>query len=335
MSDWLFDNGAELLARNIPPQRWVIDDLLPEGITFLCGSPKAGKSWMSLDIALHVAAGQDFWGHRTSAGKVLLFALEDGERRLKRRFEMLLANHDELYPSMVYPCFSVPPLESGFAAGLEAQLQDFGSGEKVSLVVIDTFGKIREPSRLEGYLRDYKQCSELKKIADRHHIAILVIHHLRKLPSTDPFEQISGTQGILGAIDGAYVLKRNGRTEREGKLYYTSRDTDDKQFAVQFDDNCRWSLLSSDGEEYDFMHTPLVRFLQQLSVPWVGFTADLATEYIGFCTSQGIDTGLPTSGMSTAMGKKLSGIARELWRLKLSYMQRHTAKGNLIELKRM
>ena len=178
MNEWLFDNGAELLSRSIPPQRWIIDSLLPEGLTLLCGSPKAGKSWLSLDIALHVASGQAFWGHKTTAGKVLLFALEDGERRLKRRLEMLIANHEELSPALIYPCFSVPPLESGFASGLEKQLQDFGSGEKVSLVIVDTLGKVREPSRLDGYQRDYQQVAALKAIADKHHIAVLVVHHL-------------------------------------------------------------------------------------------------------------------------------------------------------------
>ena len=335
MNEWLFDNGAELLSRSIPPQRWIIDSLLPEGLTLLCGSPKAGKSWLSLDIALHVASGQAFWGHKTTAGKVLLFALEDGERRLKRRLEMLIANHEELSPALIYPCFAVPPLESGFAAGLEKQLQDFGSGEKVSLVIVDTLGKVREPSRLDGYQRDYQQVAALKAIADKHHIAVLVVHHLRKMASDDPFERISGTQGILGAADGAMVLMRQSRSDRNGKLYLTSRDSDDKQYALNFDDNCRWKLLSSDAEEFDFMRMPLVRFLQQLSLPWTGFAVDFLRDYSAFCQTQGIDTGLPPSGTSAAMGRKLSAIAGDLWRLRLSYGTKHTTKGNLIEIKRL
>lgn len=335
VNEWQFDNGAELLSRSIPPQRWIIDSILPEGLTLLCGKPKAGKSWLSLDIALHVASGQDFWGHKTSAGRVLLFALEDGERRLKRRLEMLITEREELYPAMIYPCFSVPPLESGFAKGLEEQLQDFGSGEKVSLVIVDTFGKIREASRLDGYQRDYQQVAALKAIADKHHIAFLLVHHLRKMGSDDPFEEISGTQGILGASDGAMVLKRQSRSDRNGKLFYTSRDSDDKQYALQFDDNCRWKLLSDNGEEFDFMQMPLVRFLQQLPLPWTGFACDLLRDYSAFCETQGIDTGLPPSASAVAMGRKLSAISGDLWRLRLSCRTKHTAKGNLLEITRM
>lgn len=331
VADWNFDNAAEILSRNIPPQRWVIDGILPEGLTLLCGSPKAGKSWLSLDMALHVASGAPFWGHSTQPGKVLLLALEDGERRLKSRLEKLLEGREDLSPALLYPCFSVPPLEAGFAAGLDFQLKDFGGSERVSLVVIDTLGKVREPSRLDGYQRDYQQLAALKKVADKYHVAMLVIHHLRKMPSADVFDSISGTNGILGAADGAFVLKRNSRTDRNGKLFYTSRDADDSAFAVKFDDSCRWNLLSDDAESFDFMALPLVQFLQQIQLPWTGFPADLVAEYTGFCASKRIDTGLPLSGTAAAMGRKLAGISSELWRLRLSYNTKHTAKGNMLE----
>lgn len=331
MSEWHFDNGAEIMARNIPPQRWIIDGMLPEGLTLLCGAPKAGKSWLALDMALHVASGEPFWNHPTARGSVLLLALEDGERRLKARMETLMRGCDSLQAALLYPCFSVPPLESGFAAGLDAVLTDFGGGERVSMVVVDTLGKVREPSRLDGYQRDYAQLAALKKIADKHHIALLVVHHLRKMKSDDPFDMISGTQGILGAADGAYVLKRNSRTDRNGKLYFTSRDADDQQYAVQFGDDCRWNMLSTDAEQFDFMRLPLVKFLQQLQKPWTGFASELAAHYIDFCAVNGFDSGLSFNA-GTGMGRKLAAISGELWRLRLSASTRHTAKGSLIQI---
>lgn len=335
MNDWLFDNAAELLARSIPPQKWVIEGLLPEGLTLLCGAPKAGKSWLTLDIALHVASGQPFWGHKTTAGRVLLFALEDGQRRMKARLEALLDGRDDLYPALLYPCFAVPPLESGFAAGLDAQLAGFGGEEKVSLVIVDTLGKIRTASKLDGFQRDYEQLAELKKVADKHHVALIVVHHLRKLWSADPFEQISGTNAILGASDAAFVLKRDGRTERNATLYFTSRDADDKELALRFDESCRWNLLSSDAEEYEFINNPLVRFLTQLDTPWQGFSSDLMGEFMAFCAKEGLDTGLTTSSTPAAFGRKLAGIVHGLWRVRLSLTQRHTSKGNLFELTKM
>lgn len=332
MSEWHFDNAAEILGRDIPPQRWIIDGMLPEGLTLLCGAPKAGKSWLALDMALHVASGEPFWNHPTAPGKVLLLALEDGERRLKARMETLMRGCDSLQAAMLYPCFSVPPLEHGFTAGLDAELSDFGSGERVAMVVVDTLGKVREPSRLDGYQRDYQQLAALKKIADKHHIAMLVVHHLRKMKADDPFDQISGTNGILGAADGAFILKRNNRTDRNGKLYFTSRDADDQQYAVQFGDDCRWNILSTDAEQFDFMRLPLVKFLQQLHMPWTGFASELAADYFDFCAANGFDSGLSLTNAGAGMGRKLAAISGELWRLRLSASTRHTAKGSLIQI---
>lgn len=335
MNDWHFDNAAELLARSIPPQRWVIDDLLPEGLTLLCGAPKAGKSWLALDAALHVASGQPFWGHRTSAGRVLLFALEDSTRRMKARLERLLEGRDDLSPALLYPCFSVPPLETGFASGLDAQLTDFGGEDRVSLVIVDTLGKIRTASKLDGFQRDYEQLAALKTIADKHHVALVVVHHLRKLWSADPFEQISGTNAILGASDAAFVLKRDGRTERNATLFFTSRDADDKEMALRFDESCRWNLLSSDAEEYEFINNSLVRFLTHLALPWTGFASDLMNEFTAFCAKEGLDTGLAASSTPAAFGRRLAGIVHGLWRVRLSLTQRHTSKGTLLEITHM
>lgn len=334
MVDWFIDQGADILRRDIPPQRWIIDGLLPEGLTLLCGAPKAGKSWLALDLALHVAAGQPFWGHPTKGGKVLYFALEDGLRRLKSRMELLLIGHErEMDPVNLWPCFSVPTIESGFVTGLDSVIQGMGGEKEVSLVILDTLGKVREPSRLEGYQQDYAQLAALKKLADKYHVALLAVHHLRKLKADDPFDMISGTQGLLGAADGAFVLRRNSRTDRNGKLFFTSRDADDQQFALQFDEACRWQLLSADAEQFEFLRLPLVRFLQQLPLPWTGFAADLEGEYTAFCARQRLNADLPPSGRAAAMGRKLATITGELWRVKLSASTRHTARGSLIEIK--
>ena len=84
--------GAELDAMTFPPLAWAVPGLVPEGFGLLTGPPKAGKSWLVLDIALGVAAGGRVLG-KVRVGRprpVLYFALEDGERRLQDRARTLL-----------------------------------------------------------------------------------------------------------------------------------------------------------------------------------------------------------------------------------------------------
>ena len=40
--------ATELMELDFPPPEWLIESLLPEGLTVLSGAPKIGKSWLSL-----------------------------------------------------------------------------------------------------------------------------------------------------------------------------------------------------------------------------------------------------------------------------------------------
>ena len=61
-------------------------------------------------------------------------------------------------------------------------------------------------------------------------IAIVLITHLRKMKSDDPFEQIMGSTGMTGIADAAWVMKR-GRCDSEATLLITGRDTEEREIA--------------------------------------------------------------------------------------------------------
>lgn len=50
-------DAHELMERNLPPPRFCVDTLLPQGLTILGGAPKVGKSWLVLDLCVRVAKG--------------------------------------------------------------------------------------------------------------------------------------------------------------------------------------------------------------------------------------------------------------------------------------
>jgi RecA-family ATPase len=50
-------NAADLQHKTFEPMRWIVPDILPEGLSMLAGRPKIGKSWAALDIATAVASG--------------------------------------------------------------------------------------------------------------------------------------------------------------------------------------------------------------------------------------------------------------------------------------
>ena len=75
-------SARELRNKKLPPPRYVVAELLPQGLSLLASPPKYGKSWFVLDLCLSVAAGTQFLGCRTVKIGCLYLALEDSERRL-------------------------------------------------------------------------------------------------------------------------------------------------------------------------------------------------------------------------------------------------------------
>ena len=65
------------------PINSVVEKFMSQGVHFLAGHPKAGKS----RLALCVANGNNLWGFKTNKSKVLYFCLEDAENRIQDRLE--------------------------------------------------------------------------------------------------------------------------------------------------------------------------------------------------------------------------------------------------------
>ena len=83
------------------------------------------------------------------------------------------------------------------------------------------------------YEADYGALASLQTLAGRYNVAIIVIHHVRKMGSPDPLELISGTTGLTGAADSVWVLKRE-RGQREATLFVTGRDVAEQEIALRW-----------------------------------------------------------------------------------------------------
>jgi hypothetical protein len=240
--------AADLMRMTIPPPCWAVEEIIPEGLTILGGKPKLGKSWMALHVALAVSCGGIALGSiDVEAGDVLYLALEDTKRRLQSRIGRLLGPDE--YPSdRLHLQHSWPRMGKG---GLEALGEWIARHPDVRLIIIDTWVKFRpvRPGKSDSYEIDYADGTEVKELADKHGVSIIIIHHCRKLGSTDPVEEISGSVGLTGACDGVLVLRRE-RGQCDASLFVTGRDVDEVELALTFNkEHCLWQLVG-DAESY-------------------------------------------------------------------------------------
>lgn len=282
-SDFQPYSVAELLKTDLPPLKWLVEGLIPEGLTILAAPPKSGKSWWSLDLSLSVARGLPFLGRPTTKAGVLYLALEDGKRRIQSRTKKLLQENAD--PPTGFVCVhKVEPIGEGF----EERFAEYVKAcENLGLVIIDTLEKVRGAGDTKNlYKQDYKDAGLIKDLADKYKIAIIIIHHTRKgKDDADPFMQISGSFGLLGAADSAMVIDKPKRNDTCASLHITGRDVDRQELVLEFDtDKSRWVYLDDEKvesrREQDYNKDPVVITIKDLCAfgSWKGDTADLQAE---------------------------------------------------------
>ena len=76
-------DGETLMDKRLPPTKFCVDTLLPQGLCILGGSPKVGKSWLVLDLCVHVAQGSPLWGLDVTRGDVSTSALKTARGRFR------------------------------------------------------------------------------------------------------------------------------------------------------------------------------------------------------------------------------------------------------------
>jgi RecA-family ATPase len=221
------------MGKEFQPVVFAVDKILPPGLTIFAGSPKAGKSWVSLDLCIAVAAGGPaLSGLRTQQGSALYLAREDTYRRLQSRIALIMGGTMEAPKAL-----EIIPAEQDWVGGEEGLANLTEWAEEVGdprLVVLDTLAKIEpdmgEEQRRGAYTGNYAMMARYKQWADRHDCAVLVVHHDRKTATgrdggtkDDPFTRISGTRGLTGAADTLWFLE-SIRGEGRGELHITGRD---------------------------------------------------------------------------------------------------------------
>ena len=179
----------------------------------------------------------------------------------------------------------------GIGQGLEEQIVSFlYNHSDTGLVVIDTLQKVRSCDQSGSmYASDYKDVSALKSLADKYGICILLIHHLRKQAASDPFDQISGSNGLMGAADTTWVMQRK-RTSKNADIILTGRDLDRRTLYLH-EENCIWLLDEEEtAEEQRLKAVPEYLWKVAEYVEQAGKWQGTATELL---SAAGVDGVLP------------------------------------------
>lgn len=252
----------------------IVDGLLYAGTYLFVGAPKVGKSFFMAQLAYHVSMGIKLWEYEVKKGTVLYLALEDTEKRLQERlFRMYGTDSAENLHFTIWA--------KQLGSGLDEQLQRFvNEHPDTKLIIIDTLQKVREAGGDKfSYANDYEIVGKLKQFADKNHICLLLVHHTRKQQAEDKFDMISGTNGLLGAADGALLLQKEKRTSDAATLDISGRDQQDQRLHLRRDaDRLIWQFEKTETELWKAPPDPLLEAVAALMTEqssWSGTATEL------------------------------------------------------------
>ena len=267
----------ELYDTVFVPRVPIVDGFLYGGTYFFVGAPKVGKSFFMAQLAYHVAMGIPLWDYPVRKGTVLYLALEDDYARLQRRLSGMFGIEcaDNLYFATQATTLN---------EGLDRQLEGFLKERKdARLIIIDTLQKVREVGGDRySYSSDYEIVTKLKSFSDKYGICLLVVHHTRKLESEDSFDMISGTNGLLGAADGAFIMHKKKRTDNEAVMDIVGRDQPDQELTIEFDrERCVWKFKKAETELWKQPPNPLLEAINVFLTDrqaWEGTATELVKQ---------------------------------------------------------
>ena len=249
-------DGRTLMDRPLEPPNFVVDTLISQGLHILAGSPKVGKSWLALWLAVTVAKGEPVWNMTTKQGTTLYLCLEDSVLRIQNRlFEIT-----EDAPDSVHFCTECALIGQGLGEQVDAFV---AAHPDTVLVIIDTLQMVR-PIHDATYANDYRDLSVLKRLADKHGIAILLIHHLRKEKAEDVFHRISGTTAISGAVDSSFTLVEEKRGSGRAKLSCIGRDIEYRELTLERNGENVWELVSDSRTQPELLGDRIIYLLSEL-----------------------------------------------------------------------
>ncbi len=208
----------------LPDPAWLLEDLLPEGgLAELYGKPGAGKSFLSLDWALSLAAGVPWLGRPLNQADVVYVSAEGG-RGLKKRIAAWRTEHPEAdlsrFRAILAPVDMLDPKDG---KALVQAIQETSC--EPSLVVIDTlarcFGDGDENAAVD--MNRFVKGTDLIK-GTFLQATVLVVHHTgkdarRKDRGSTALRAAADTMMELAATGGSKALTLTCEKQKDWELF--------------------------------------------------------------------------------------------------------------------
>lgn len=218
-----------------PPIEWLIEDLLPLGVTAVFGGPpKIGKSLVILNFIAQTIQ---------SDAQCLVYSAEDNGRRMKHRLNEvgLINNHN-----LLFIAGRTDPIDTNRSYEIFGEMLKCMPRPK--LLVLDTLTlsiKHKENRKYDDWCRDL-EC--WNRLAAEFNVTVLTVHHHRKDGTGEGWNDFIGSQGIIASHDTLMSLTRVSGDYNSLTLKVGGKDVQDQELRME-KDGFKYSIVGLEKEE--------------------------------------------------------------------------------------
>jgi hypothetical protein len=195
----------------LPDIQWLVAGMLQQQtVSLLAGNGNTGKTFIALDLAMHIARGMDWLGRRVSPGAVL-YVYAEGKLGLKSRLQAWRRRYNR--PSSPHMRFIPRPAHlKNDAAYLCNTIEALA--QRPVLLIIDTFSMCTSGMKENDNTEVAQHIETARTIKEKYGCHVMIIHH----------------SGKNGEIRGASALRDNTDT-----VLLVSRDEEEGPITVRCD----------------------------------------------------------------------------------------------------
>lgn len=218
-----------------------VQKMISSGVAWLASEPKVGKSFLALDASFCISQGLSFLGYETTKTNVMFYSLEMNENLIQNRLKLMYG--DKPMPDNLFIAYDLLPFDRGGLEQLDQNLTDYNC--KVAFIDMFSMVSTAKSTQKDLYSQSYDEILKIKRIAEKHDAAIILISHLNKNSTERSANRIIGSVANTGAVDFSITLEKD-QINKQIKLYLESRKTEELELILEFDKGTFTNIGTSD-----------------------------------------------------------------------------------------
>ncbi|MBN2074778.1 MAG: AAA family ATPase [Dehalococcoidales bacterium] len=225
-------SGSDAINSDVPEIDYIIEQKLRRKAKYsVVAKWKAGKSFLTIQAGMAIAAGADFLGFKTTRSNVLYINFEISEEMFQQRVQDMQRKLGYDLSRFKYLTITDLSLDMHTNELDEILTQCISESFPVEVLVIDPRWKaVKRDSNQDEVINAF--CVNLDKIIAKYGVTLIIVHH----------EGVSGSENKAGKgstvfeawLDGWLRIKPVQGTFNLKQIDIWSRDSEREYIAVQF-----------------------------------------------------------------------------------------------------